>query len=222
MQSLSDKEIIKKFKTYCSKEHINTSNILAITIQLNRSTKCTSFIIDFDNEKLLKAYTLENDGKTVDKYAGSFSISYHANLPRLDESAPAQVDAPGSAPFCCHNLVPFKPTRTARDSVFADLLSGQGNHPDIVYEVKAQVDNGPMISTRYFKVLSSKIKEIDRDNNTNKIHSFKNYKCPTHNRFYGIDLYSTREGSNYHHMRASPFEKRDMEVLDSFFKEFDI
>ena len=54
---------------------------------------------------------------------------------------------------------------------------------------------------------------------TQKVHSFKNYKCVSKNLFFGIDLYRSdgSAGGNYHHMRLNPFTKIDFELFQDFF-----
>lgn len=53
---------------------------------------------------------------------------------------------------------------------------------------------------------------------TQKMHSFKNYKCAEHGRFFGVDLFRASEsaGTNFHHMRLNPFTHVHPTVLDAF------
>ena len=65
---------------------------------------------------------------------------------------------------------------------------------DQVFEVTRQVDNGPDISTFYYKMMEGKVKKLDlKDSGSlNKIHSFKNYKCRNHGLFFKVNLYSEK------------------------------
>ena len=65
---------------------------------------------------------------------------------------------------------------------------------DQVFEVTRQVDNGPDISTFYYKMMDGKVKKMDLkgSGSLNKIHSLKNYKCRTHGLFFKVNLYSEK------------------------------
>jgi len=219
-----ENDIINQMKMFCVKNNIKTSQILAITIQSNRSTDFASLIIDFENDLLLPNYPMEmltaNKEMTI---AGNFLICYKEDLKRVDMSnerannknAP-QVE--GSSPFCCANLPLYRGESIHAESVFQDFVKGQGHHPNIVYEVKRLVNNGPLVSTKYFTLINNNMQEV-QGNFTQKMHAFKNYKCTNCNLFYAVDLYSPspNSGFNYHHMRLNPFEKKNLELLKQFF-----
>ena len=99
------------------------------------------------------------------------------------------------------------------------FLSERGNVPGTIFEVKAQVDNGPLLSTKYYSLLDNEVVEQEGEF-TQKIHAFKNYKCRAHDRFYAVDLYKAKNSSTYnrHHMRLNPFTKVNKAVLNAFFK----
>ena len=55
-----------------------------------------------------------------------------------------------------------------------------------------------------------------------KIHSFKNYKCASKKLFFAVDLYRADESvpaTNYHHMRLNPFTKVNEYVLRALFDD---
>ena len=65
------------------------------------------------------------------------------------------------------------------------------------------------------QVVDNSVVEVSGDF-TAKLHAFKNYKCPKHNLFFGIDLFQAGagSGSNLHHMRLNPFKHVNDSVLD--------
>ena len=86
---------------------------------------------------------------------------------------------------------------------------------NLIFEVQKQVNNGPLISTKYFRLSNGQRQEIE-GSFSNKVHSFKNFKCNSHNLFYGINLYRETPGRNPHQMRLNPFGHRN----DSLLREF--
>lgn len=58
------------------------------------------------------------------------------------------------------------------------------------------------------------------------MHAFKNYKCLTHDQFFGVDLYrASAPGSggasstyNYHHMRLNAFAHENQPLMEEFFR----
>lgn len=69
---------------------------------------------------------------------------------------------------------------------------------DQVFQVTRQVDNGPDISTNYYKLKEGRRIKLDLTDSTslNKIHSFKNYKCRKHGLFFKVNLYSDKQVYN--------------------------
>ena len=90
--------------------------------------------------------------------------------------------------------------------------------PGFVFEVKTQIDNGPLVSNKYYTLHGSVVTE-QHGKFTQKVHSFKNYKCQEHGLFYAVDLYKADNSKtyNYHHMRLNPFTKINEDVLSAFF-----
>ena len=66
-------------------------------------------------------------------------------------------------------------------------MNGHGSS-SFIFEVLRQVDNGPMISTKYYKLCNGVRQEV-RGPFNHRVHSFKNFKCNSHNLFFGINLY---------------------------------
>ena len=82
-----------------------------------------------------------------------------------------------------------------------------------LFQVKRQVNFGPLVSTKYFQLQDGIHKEIPNPDQKSKDHSFKNFKCGIHNLFFELNLYSFREVSNRHHLRPNPGTSDDMTVL---------
>jgi len=143
-------------------------------------------------------------------------------LPEFSDSSATAGPAgkPTDGPFGCatDEPTPYKHRRTAKDVVFEDFVNGVGNHPDVLFEVKTQIDNGPLISTKYYKLEFDQITEHPGPF-FQKIHCFKDYKCAAKNLFFAVDLYRADQsgGGNFYHMRLNPYTKINDEILLEFF-----
>ena len=95
-------------------------------------------------------------------------------------------------------------------------MANNGNFEEI-FEVTRQVNNGPDLSTKYFKLMNNQhvLVEVEK-NNLNKLHSYKNYKCQKHDFFFKVNLFSERQVHNSHHMRPNPTSKISKDVLEQF------
>ncbi|KAF2077048.1 hypothetical protein CYY_001680 [Polysphondylium violaceum] len=216
---MEEQTIIQNIKQYCQKNGIKTNKILVITIQENRGTSFCSLIVDFEKEKLLENYPAELLNAYKEKREGDYLICYLENLDEIKNLQPqSSVDKQDNQPFCCKNITPYKSIRTDRDTVFRDFISGQGNHPEYVFEIKEQVDNGPLLSTHYYVLENGHISRTTTKP-TQKVHSFKNYKCLVHKLFYAVDLYKKGDapGYNFHHMRLNPYQNINQQLLNNFF-----
>ena len=177
--------------------------ILAITIQKNRTGNVDTMVIDCGNRKLLELYPNPMDTNLEEKMYEDFIITWKY-LPTIGEMRAEPSAVSSDEAFCCKNFVPYKPIRTEKDQIFNQFVEKTGTLKDFIFKVAEQVDNGPLISTKYFKLFDSQYQEIKDTSDLKKIHSFKNYKCRRHNRFFALDLYSTKNTYNGHHMRAIP------------------
>lgn len=208
--------IIARLQAFCKQHHIDTNNVLAITIQKNRTTEYTSLIVNFENGSLLTHYPVDALVKYKEIQIGDFLVCYQDNLPIVEFSKSGQTFIEtNSYPFCCKNIFPYKPRHLDKEQVFQDLLERKGTN-GYIYEIKTQVDGGEMLWTKYFKLQDGKVNEVQGPF-SQKVHAFKNYKCPEHKWFFGIDLYSETKQHNFHHMRLNPFQQINISVLQDFF-----
>jgi hypothetical protein len=239
--------LLDPLREFCEQQGLKTDKVLALTIQKNRTTEFSSLIVNFTSGNILEVYpdrdacSIYKEGR-LNNGPTDYLYCYNDALPiRGDEnelilgaSKPSTVQ-PAAAdreqeqgPFCCTAIQSYKPRATAHDTAFQSLRDGRGHHPNLVFEVVTQVDNGPILSTKYFKVEDNQRKEIRGETFTQKVHAFKNYKCGSHRLFYAVNLYrpngagsgsSVNVGSNYHHMRLNPHTKVNEAFLTQFFKE---
>lgn len=226
---MTDADVFASVTDFCKRHRISTSGVLVFTAQKNRSSEFTSVIADFEKGCMLTVYPAEVLASTTYKEmrltAGSVDVlcCYGDNLPAPPASytAPASISAglkdaceSGSEPFCCGCVQLYKNRRLDRDAMFDSLRSRRGHHPNVVFEVKRQVNNGPMLSTKYYQVVNNELLEV-HGSYSQKLHAFKNFKCSKHDLFFGVDLYQSRNTSSYntHHMRLNPFEHRNIEFL---------
>jgi len=218
----SDMKIIEELIKFCEKRKISTEGVLFITFQKNRTTQFSTLIVDFEKRETLPVYPQAEDVLPYKEFmVKDFSICYSANLKRPVVSATAVPTVCESPPFCCSDIIPYKPTvlQSANENVFKALLNKRGNFPAIVFQVKRQINNRPKMVTQYFMLKDDTITEVFVEFN-NKVHAFKNYICKKHDLFFGIDLFKTTDevGYNYHHMRLNPFLKINVKLLTDVFQ----
>eukprot|EP00240_Pyramimonas_obovata_P012633 CAMPEP_0118921566 /NCGR_PEP_ID=MMETSP1169-20130426/794_1 /TAXON_ID=36882 /ORGANISM="Pyramimonas obovata, Strain CCMP722" /LENGTH=233 /DNA_ID=CAMNT_0006862311 /DNA_START=122 /DNA_END=823 /DNA_ORIENTATION=+ len=220
--------IVRKLRAFCRSHSIPTEGALVVTVHRNRTTEFASVIVRWDNEQLLPLYPLATDLQQYSELkVGDFFVVYKAklDLTTLDAALGRQPadDSNSLAPFCCNNVRPYKARQLDREQLFKDFLTSSGHHPNVVFEVKRQVDNGPLLSTTYFKLVHNCITKAPEHSYNQKLHAFKNYKCTEHNLFFGVDLYcdgdTTGAKKNVHHMRLNQFAHHNMDVLGDFFSQ---
>lgn len=207
--------VLKVLRDLCEAKGIATTNLGAFTFQKNRSTEFCSIIVDWDQDKLLPNYPINllNEYEEI-RLPGDVLLCYKTDLPR-PQNAPAYAKATTFP--CCGEIQPWRARRLDKEQCFTDFFNGVGSHPNIVFEVKRQVDNGPLLDTTYYELRDGSRHEIEGRFNQ-KIHSFKNYKCSKCNLFFSVDLYrKSGVSSNYHHMRLNPFTK-NADTLVNFVK----
>ncbi|KAF1992312.1 hypothetical protein K402DRAFT_321278, partial [Aulographum hederae CBS 113979] len=85
-----------------------------------------------------------------------------------------------------------------------------GGVPKYVIQLVKQVNFGPLESKRYFVMARSsdggeQFAEVNEyylvEENYQKVNSFKNYRCTSHNKFFEVNLYQ-KDPINKHHWRA--------------------
>lgn len=123
--------------------------------------------------------------------------------------------------FCCLAIKPYRPRRLDHEAKFdrfmqwakyassdpSDSFHLNSNLEYAVQFVK-QVNFGPQESIRYFTPAGgdSGFIEITENNlleaNFEKLNSYKNCKCDTHNKFFEVNLYQ-KNPINKHHWRAN-------------------
>ncbi|KAK8088429.1 MFS multidrug transporter [Apiospora hydei] len=81
--------------------------------------------------------------------------------------------------------------------------------PPFAIQLVRQVNYGSLESKRYFAPTSaspSEFVEVAEDDliqaNFQKLNSYKNYKCGTHDRFFEVNIYQ-KDPINKHHWRAN-------------------
>ena len=185
----------------------------------------SSLIVDMDTDTVLPNFPAEQlstyeETRSDDLlvcYKGGLAVPESFSLSALADALPEPLSG---GPFGClpSGLTPYKHRRTARDTAFKNFVEGKGSYPDLIFEVKKQLDNGPLISTKYYKLEDDSITELPGPF-TQKIHCFKNYKCAAQGLFFAVDLYRADQssGSNFHHMRLNPYTKINHDILRAFF-----
>jgi hypothetical protein len=199
---------------------LDKCDVLAITCQKTFSSTYFSAVLDVKSKRLLTHYPNKDAlSQYHETKLGPFMIAYCNALPALDVAdLIEQVTLTDSdKPFCCSKIVPYKNKTLVgdREKMFDNFLDEHGHYPNIIFEVKRERDFGPLLSKTYFQLLHGKgVVRVPDENYHEKIHSFKNYKCPNHNLFFGVDLFAkSGERINRHHMRVNPYTAISPEMM---------
>ncbi|KAK8055651.1 hypothetical protein PG993_000878 [Apiospora rasikravindrae] len=102
-----------------------------------------------------------------------------------------------------HQALPPPVSHTPEQGAFAN------GGPPFAVQLVRQVNYGPLESKRYFAPSSASLSEfveVAEDDliqaNFQKLNSYKNYKCDTHDRFFEVNIYQ-KDPVNKHHWRAN-------------------
>ncbi|KAJ4860076.1 hypothetical protein T069G_05064 [Trichoderma breve] len=123
--------------------------------------------------------------------------------------------------FCCSSIRPYRPQRLDHEHKFDKFMQwakSTSAKPDVVpilivsadyvVQLVRQANYGPQESVRYFMTVNDGIEFTEvRENdliaaNFEKLNSYKNFKCITHDKFFEVNLYQ-QNPTNRHHWRAN-------------------
>ncbi|KAL1864014.1 hypothetical protein Daus18300_007979 [Diaporthe australafricana] len=125
--------------------------------------------------------------------------------------------------FCCDSIKPYRHQALSHEPKFVQFMkwtesttnptpsSGSVDliemAPGFAVQLVRQVNFGPLESKRYFvPTEGDKFIEISESDliqaNFQKLNSYKNYKCDSHNKFFELNLYQ-KDPVNKHHWRAN-------------------
>lgn len=217
-KSDDDAEALLRFAEHVGIK-VNDDKFLAITVQKNLTTAYVSAIIDVKHRCILPHYPVPDKlTQYTEKRLGPFIVVFNNDLPPTSSTQPTSNAVVDDNPFCCAAVKVDRDRRLDREQLFVDFVAARGSHPGVVFEVKRQINNGPLLSTKYFQLVDNQVTHLDAANKyEQKLHAFKNYKCTVHNLYFAVDLFSAsagnRVGSNRHHMRLNPFSKISPTVL---------
>ncbi|KAB2106302.1 hypothetical protein AG0111_0g5570 [Alternaria gaisen] len=128
-----------------------------------------------------------------------------------------------SSIFCCSNIQGYKNRILSHESKFQTFMAwanypkeSSAVSPDTVpssaevtfaIQVVKQTNYGPLDSKRYFVTGSDGVfVEVTEqwliNANFEKLNTFKNFKCATHNKFFEVNIYQ-KNPTNAHHWRAN-------------------
>ncbi|KAJ4245736.1 hypothetical protein NW762_013860 [Fusarium torreyae] len=133
-----------------------------------------------------------------------------------------------SSLFCCDTIKPYRPQYLSHQSKFDNFMSW-GSFPRVslvknndkasrdfsqvapsyAVQLVKQANHGPLESKRYFIPTDSTevdFVEVTEDDliqaNFQKVNTYKNFKCQTHNKFFEVNIYQ-KDPVNAHHWRAN-------------------
>ncbi|KAF1976090.1 hypothetical protein BU23DRAFT_431957, partial [Bimuria novae-zelandiae CBS 107.79] len=125
--------------------------------------------------------------------------------------------------FCCSSFTPYRPRPLDRDGKFTAFInwsmsqktsavtdgtpSTTVNSASYAVQLVREKNFGPQESVRYFvPTAGSDFVETSEDSlieaNIEKLNSFKNFKCSSHDKFFEVNLYQ-KNPSSTHHWRSN-------------------
>ncbi|KAJ5586927.1 uncharacterized protein N7459_002692 [Penicillium hispanicum] len=137
-----------------------------------------------------------------------------------------------SSIFCCDSVCPYRPARLSHEDKFesflvwakqsqsspvadsASFFQAPNALPPFAVQFVQQVNYGPIEAKRYFipspgtAACGNKIEfleVVEQDllvGNFEKLNSYKNFKCSSHNKFFELNLYQ-KDPINRHHWRLN-------------------
>lgn len=205
--------VVEQIRDLFQKRGISTRNVGLVTLQRSRGQEFCSAVVDFENDRVMDVYPLRKlPGDYQEFSVGDVLVCYKEDLPVVELE---EGKVPDSFSFpCCDGMSGYRIRRLDKDMYFTQFYAQRGSIPGIIFEVKRQVDNGPILDTTYFE-LSDGERVVHPGPFSRKLHAFKNYKCTKCHLFFSVDLYTKTGGYNSHHMRLNPFTK-NIEQLGSF------
>lgn len=152
----TDKGTVERIQcALAKKSHEEMHGILLLTVMRNRATDFYSVIADLDTGETYPLYPAPLEGGHHDYKIGDLYVCYRPGLDKtpLSEMSSGRIESrhctenPQSPAFCCSAVYVYRSCPTNRDAMFADFLKGTGHHPNVIYGVRRQVNQGPLIST---------------------------------------------------------------------------
>lgn len=221
----TQESLVRRLLSFAKSKGIKTTGVLAVTIHENRSARFSSMVIDTSSLEVLPSYDREFPKTYHEIRVGGFIVVYCDALPPCRQSLawPSRESALAEDAFCCAclRLRPYKPkTLDWEEEYFADFCACRGTRSDMIYEVREQVNNGPTVAIRYFRLVDGKRVVVQGDF-TRKTTGYKNYICDRHNRFFSVNMYYASESKDrtFHHMRCIPYTRQQDDVLGRFLEE---
>ncbi|KAI1663455.1 hypothetical protein L13192_12410 [Pyrenophora tritici-repentis] len=108
--------------------------------------------------------------------------------------------------FCCSNTRGYKNRTLSHESKFITFLTW-ANFPQESSIIVKQTNYGPLDGKRYFVAADDgSFTEVTEqwlvDANFEKLNTFKNFRCLTHNKFFEVNIYQ-KDPANAHRWRAN-------------------
>lgn len=205
----TDEEVINIIYTFL--KTINLENrldgICALTLQVDRSSLTGTFIFNYNEKQLLKHYPGRfSNGQLEPRYEKikdiNWTINLSTNLPNPVEKGVATPipEDEKCYPFCCDKCKQCYNHRLTNESIFNKFKNRNGSSK-YIFRVVKKIQYGPLEFIKYFKIDDGIISEVKLTELENKMNSFKIYTCDKHNTYYGINLMSEDQISNYHHAK---------------------
>merc|ERR1711935_755222 len=112
----------------------------------------TSVVVNVDKQILMAKYPKEIQGKAIEMKLDNekYIVSYFQKPQIRAEMMEAAVKSGEDQPFCCNLVRPYKNIQTDKEAIFKQFMEKRGTVQDRLFEVKRQINFGPLLSTKYF------------------------------------------------------------------------
>ena len=120
-----------------------------------------SIIIDSEKQRIIPNYPLENMSSYNElALPNNTLVCYQTNLPPMAKSLHSGDDKPFQFP-CCNNIQPYRTRRLDKEQYFTNFKNSTDSHDNAVFEVKRQINNGPLIDTTYHQIINGVRVQVD-------------------------------------------------------------
>lgn len=188
--------------------NIKLKKICALTVQIDRSSLCGTFIFDYDKRIMLKHYPGRYSNSPIQPIYKTFdNINWTINLvtnllPKTETGVLSKTpEISEYYPFCCNNCkseykrLPFK-----WENIFDDFKNKKSSN-NYTFRVVKKIQHGDLLYIKYFKIVNNKITEDVLCETEHKLNTFKIYTCNTHNTYYSLNLMTSENTYNKHHAK---------------------
>ena len=243
-KSLDDKDVSTKLQEWLNLDKDRSgSGYVAMTVQEQCSSRFCSLVVDVEKMQVIENFPIDRqtDAAVTEVTTAKYQVTYQTGLVIPPDFGRGEFDddetfIPTTAalerslsgaclgtPFGCDGseLIAYKPKSNEYDEAFADFVRGEGHYPNLVFEVKKQLNDGPLVlSTKYHQLLNGQYCEVPGPYKSRIEGAYKNYKYE--NLFFFVDLYEPEDPLSLVMRLFNPITSLDEALLGDFLSEQEV